>query len=59
MWMGCHCNTPTALLRKRNLAPIVQEAVRAPGPVWMGVENIAPTGIPSRTVNPAASRATD
>ena len=26
--------------------PIVQEAVWAPGPVWMGPENVAPTGVP-------------
>jgi hypothetical protein len=25
--------------------PIVQEAVWAPGPVWTGAENVAPTGI--------------
>jgi hypothetical protein len=31
--------------------PIVQEAVWAPGPVWAGAENLAPTGIrsPDRT----------
>jgi hypothetical protein len=27
--------------------PIVQEAGRAPGPVWTGAENLAPTGIRS------------
>jgi hypothetical protein len=27
--------------------PIVQEAGWAPGPVWAGVENLAPTGIRS------------
>ena len=27
--------------------PIVQEAGWAPGPVWTGAENLAPTGIPS------------
>ena len=30
--------------RKRDPVPIVQEAGRAPGPVWMGAENLALTG---------------
>ena len=29
----------------KNLVPIVEEAGWAPGPVWTGVENLAPTGI--------------
>jgi len=38
-------------------APIVQEAGWAPGPVWTGAENLAPTGIrtPDR---PARSQST-
>jgi hypothetical protein len=31
----------------KDLAPIVQEAGWAPGPVWRGVENIAPTSFRS------------
>ena len=38
---------------------IVQEAGRAPGPVWTGTENPASTGIRSRTVQPLTSRYTD
>jgi hypothetical protein len=29
----------------RDLVPIVQEAGWASGPVWMGTEDLAPTGI--------------
>ena len=39
--------------------PILQEAGWAPGPVWKGAENLVPTGIRSRTVQPAVSRYTD
>ena len=31
----------------KNPVPIVQEARWAPGPVWTGAENLAPTGIRS------------
>jgi len=31
----------------KDPVPIVQEAVWAPGPVWTGAENLAPTGIRS------------
>ena len=31
----------------KDPVPIVQEAGWAPGPVWTGAENLAPTGIPS------------
>jgi hypothetical protein len=33
--------------RERDPVPIVQEAGWAPGPVWTGAENLAPTGIRS------------
>ena len=36
-----------ALYLGRDPVPIVQEAGWAPGPVWTGVENLAPTGIRS------------
>ena len=38
--------------------PILQEAGWAPGPVWRA-ENLVPTGIRSRTVQPVVSRYTD
>jgi hypothetical protein len=38
--------TPRPLyIRVRDPVPIVQEAEWAPGPVWRGAENLAPTGI--------------
>jgi len=40
----------------KTTVPIVQEAGWAPGPVWTGAENLAPTGIRSRTVQPVGSR---
>jgi len=41
-------HTPAALYpRQRDPVSILQEAGWAPGPVWMGVENLAPTGIRS------------
>jgi len=36
-----------ALYPGTDLVPIVQEAGWAPGPVWTGAENFAPTGIRS------------
>ena len=40
-------HAPAALYPGKDLVPIVQEAVWAPGPVWTGAENLAPTGIRS------------
>jgi len=38
--------TPRLLyLQERDPVPIVYEAGRAPGPVWMGAESLFPTGI--------------
>jgi len=38
--------TPRPLFTpEKNPVPIVQEAGWAPGPVWTGAENLAPTGI--------------
>jgi len=42
----------------KDPVPIVQEAGWSPRPVWIGAENLAPTGIRSRTVQPVASRYT-
>ena len=40
--------TPRSLYpRERDPVPIVQEAGWAPGPVWTGAEELAPTGIRS------------
>ena len=47
-----------ALYHGKDPVPIVQEAGWAPGPVWRA-ENLAPTGIRSRTVQPLVSRYTD
>ena len=44
--------------RERNPVPIVQETGWAPGPAWKGAENLAHTGIDSRTVQALASRYT-
>ena len=43
----------------KDPVPIVQEAGWAPGPVWTGVESLAPPGFDPRTVQPVASRYTD
>ena len=50
---------PASLYPGKDPVPIVQEAEWAPGPVWTGAENLAPTGIRFRTVQPLASRYTD
>ena len=42
----------------KDLVPILQEAGWAPKPVWMGAENLIPTGIRSRTAQPVVSRYT-
>jgi len=39
--------------------PILQEGGWAPGPVLTGAENLVPTGIRSRTVQPVVSRYSD
>jgi hypothetical protein len=33
------------LPQEKDLVPIVQEAVWASGPVWMGLQNLAPTRV--------------
>jgi len=43
----------------KNPVPILQEAGWAPGLVWTGAENLAHTGIRSRTAQSVASRYTD
>ena len=52
--------TPRPLFTPRKeLVPILQEAGCAPGPDWTGVENLAYTGIRTRTVQPVSIRYTD
>jgi hypothetical protein len=52
--------TPRSLfILGKDPIPIVQEAGWAPEPVWTGAENLAPTGIRSRTIQPVASHYTD
>ena len=41
---------------ERDPVPIVQEDGWAAEPVWIGAENLVPTGIRSRTVQPVVSR---
>ena len=43
----------------KDLVPFVQEGGWAPGPVWTGAENLAPSGFDPRTVQPVCSRYTD
>ena len=40
-------HAPAALYPGKEPVPIVQEAGWAPGPVWTGAKNLAPTGIQS------------
>jgi hypothetical protein len=39
----------------KDLVPIVLEAGWAPGPVWIGAENLAPPGFNSRTFQPVVN----
>ena len=47
MGVGGQHHAPAALPTGKDPVPIVQEAGWAPGPVWTGAENLAPTGIRS------------
>src|SRR5215469_12315361 len=47
MDLGGQRHTPAAFTPGKDPVPIVQEAGWASGPVWTGVENLAPTGIRS------------
>jgi hypothetical protein len=48
-------HAPAALYPGKDPVPIIQEAGWAPGPVWTGVESLAPTGIQSPD-HPASSQ---
>jgi hypothetical protein len=45
MGVGGQRHAPAAFNPGRDTVPIVQEAAWAPGPVWMGAENLAPNRI--------------
>jgi len=46
--VGGHCHASAAFSPEKDQVPIVQETGWAPGPVWIGAENLAlPTGIRS------------
>jgi hypothetical protein len=47
MGMGGQHHAPTAFTSGKDPLPIVQEAGCASETVWIGVENLAPTGIRS------------
>ena len=47
MGVGGQRDSPAAFTPGKDPVLIVQEAGWAPGPVWMGAENLAPTGIRS------------
>jgi hypothetical protein len=44
-WWGFSVTFRPLSTPQRDPVPIVQEAGWAPGPVWTGAENLAPTGI--------------
>ena len=46
-WNGWSTSRPGRFTTGKDPVPIVQEAGWAPGPVWTGAENLAPTGIRS------------
>ena len=47
MEVGDQRHAPAAFTPGKDPVPIVNEAGWAPGPVWIGAENLAPTGIRS------------
>jgi len=59
MGVGGQPHAPAASTPRKDQVSIVQEAAWVPEPVWTGAENLVPTGIRSRTVQPVVSRCTD
>jgi hypothetical protein len=47
MGVGGQRHAPAVFTPGKDPVPIVQKAGWAPGPVWTGAENLAPTGIRS------------
>jgi hypothetical protein len=56
MGVGGQRHAPAAFTPGKDPVPIVQEAGLAPGPVWIGAENLTPPGSNPRTVQPIGSR---
>ena len=56
---GWSAPRPGRFTAGKDPLPIVQEVGWVLGPLWTGAENLAPTWIRSRTVQPVASRYTD
>ena len=54
-WGGCSTPRPGRFTPEKDPVPIVQEGGCAPGPVWTGALNLAPSGFDPRTVLLAAS----
>jgi hypothetical protein len=52
-------HAPAAFTPGKDPVSIVQEAGWAPEPVWIGAENLAPSGFDPSTLQPVASRSTD
>jgi hypothetical protein len=52
-------HAPAAFTPGKDPVLIVQEAGWNPEPVWIGAENLTPTGLDPRTFQPVASRNTD
>jgi len=52
MVMGGQRHASTAFTPGKDPVPVVEEAGWAPGPVWIGAENLAPPGFDPRTVQP-------
>ena len=59
MGVGGQRHAPAAFSSGKDPVPIVQEAGWAPGPVWTGAANLAPSEFDPRTVQTVASRYTD
>jgi hypothetical protein len=59
MGVGGQRHAPAAFIRGKDPVPIAQEAGWAPGPVWIGAENLAPLEFDPRTFHPVASLYTD
>ena len=59
MGVGGQRHAPAAFPPWRDTVPILQEAGWTSEPVWIGAENLAPTGIRSPDIPAAASLSTD
>ena len=57
MGVGGQRHAPAALLPRRDPVPTVQDAGWTPGPVWTGMEDLAPARLEPQTVQPVASQA--